>query len=225
MLTSYPKHGLHRSTVGVAIRLKPEQASSCPEVVTRRGGRRDGLRALGVGVLVLGSACATDGTSGRASPGLAPPEPQLDLVREVPWPAPYASDPTWLRARDGDDLDRARLGHRESAEALLDAVRLGGSLGRVALAALAHASDRGEQRGALCELSGRTEPASLSLVLDALFDSVLNAPASEEDRPDADARCAQTLERIAGGSDATPTERDRAGVVLDRLRAPRGQAR
>lgn len=177
-------------------------------------------RALLAAALLL-SACARDGSSSATASAPAPEAPLLDLSGDAPWPAAYSADPLWLRAAAGDDLDRARLARRESAASLLAAVHIGGSLGRVALSALVYASDRHAERGALCELCTRAEPSSRALLLDALFDSVINAAPTEEiGDPGADARCALVLEALARGEDATVAEQDRAAVLLGRLRAP-----
>lgn len=144
----------------------------------------------------------------------------LDLAGDAPWPAAYSTDPLWVRAAAGDDLDRARLARRESAASLLAAVRSGGSLGRVALSAFVYASDRHAERGALCELCARAEPSSRALLLDALFDTVMNAAQSEEvGDPGADARCAIALGPLVQAEDVTVAEQDRAAVLLGRLRA------
>jgi hypothetical protein len=202
--------------------------SPAPPSARRRERLRAPRRARGstlacaLSWALLGSAgCARDGSSSSSASAPAAQEPQLDLIGDAPWPAAYSADPLWVRAAAGDDLDRARLGRRESAGALLDAVRSGGSLGRVALSAFAYASDRRSERHALCELCARAEPSSRALLVQTLLDTVLNAPPAEEARdPDADARCARTLEAIEQNSDATPTERDGARVLLGRLRAP-----
>lgn len=180
------------------------------------------LPCILLGSALLLPACAREGSSGAtASAAAAPQEPLLDLAGDTPWPAEYASDPVWVRAAAGDDLDQARLARRENAASLVAAVRSGGSLGRVALSALAYASDRRAARGALCELYARAEPSSKALLLDALLDTLLHAPPSEEtDEPGDDARCTQALGALAMREDATAAERDRAAVLLGRLRAP-----
>jgi hypothetical protein len=203
--------------------------SGCPAVRTvwrfalrlnRLEGRRTLPCALLASALLLGS-CARDGSSSATASAPAPEEPLLDLGGEAPWPAAYSGDPLWVRAAAGDDLDRARLARRESAASLLAAVRSGGSLGRVALSALVYASDRHAERGALCELCAHAEPSSRALLLDALFDTVINAaPTEETGDPGADARCTLVLEALVQGEDVTVAERDRAAVLLGRLRAP-----
>ncbi len=165
--------------------------------------------------------CVTDSApeSSASVAGATVDVPALDLMAETAWPAEYGADPLWVRAGAGDDLDQARLARRESAESLVAAVAQGGSLGRVALASLSHASDRRAARGALCALLARATPASLGPLLAALLDVVMDAPATEESLdPDADARCAEAVEGVTRRELPTPFDRDRAQVVLSRLR-------
>jgi hypothetical protein len=183
--------------------------------------RRRRLPCALLGSALLFGACARDGSSSATASAPAPEEPLLDLSGEGAWPAEYSSDPLWVRAAAGDDIDRARLARRESAASLLAAVRSGGSLGRVALSALVYASDRHTERGALCELCTRAEPSSRALLLDALLDTVINAAPSEEAAdPGADARCMRMLEALAQSGKTTVTEQDRMAVLSGRLRAP-----
>jgi hypothetical protein len=181
-------------------------------------GRRLGfLAALALAL----TACVTDNApeSSASLAGASAAEPGLDLMAEAAWPAEYMADPLWVRAGGGDDLDQARLARRESAESLVGAVARGGSLGRVALASLSYASDRRAARGALCALLPRAKEASLGPLLAALLDVVMDAPATEEALdPDADARCAQAVEEVTRRELPTPFDRDRAQVVLSRLR-------
>lgn len=166
-------------------------------------------------------ACVTDNTPKRSAPvaGANAAEPALDLTSETAWPAEYMADPLWVRAAAGDDLDQARLARRENAESLVAAVAQGGSLGRVALASLSYASDRRVARGPLCALLSRAKQASLGPLLAALLDVVMDAPATEEALdPDADARCAEAVEGVTRRELPTPFDRDRAQVVLSRLR-------
>jgi hypothetical protein len=193
------------------------------------GGRRSPppptMAARGRWALVacafLAAGCARDGTSSATASPPVPEEPRLDLFADAPWPPAYTADPLWVRASAGDDLDRARLARRENAGSLLGVVQSGGSLGRVALSAFAYSSDRRSVRLALCELCGRAAASSRGLLLDALLDAVLNAPPTEETRDaNADARCTRALEALVQSADTAPAERDRAAVVLGRLRAP-----
>lgn len=181
-------------------------------------GRRLGLLAA-LGLALPG--CVTDNApeSSASVAGATAAVPALDLLADTTWPAEYDADPLWVRAAAGDDLDQARLARRESAESLVAAVAQGGSLGRVALASLSHASDRRTARGALCALLARATPASLGPLLAALLDAVMDAPATEESvDPDADARCAEVVEGVTRRALPTPFDRDRAQVVLSRLR-------
>lgn len=162
---------------------------------------------------------------GRGSAaGSEPPSaaaPALDLVGDATWPAPYASDPLWLRASTGDDIDHARLAQRESAQSLSSALAHGGSLGRTALLALAYARDRRDARGALCELLEGPSPATSRLLLHALHEVVVDGPPTEESVDlHTDARCARILRELTQGTTLSAADRDRAAVTITRLEAP-----
>jgi len=145
--------------------------------------------------------------------------PLLDLSTESTWPSPYALDPLWRRAQTGTDFDQARLAERESADSLVTAVRVGGSLGRTALGALRYASDRREIRGRLCALVPGSGPATLSLLLDALHEVVTNAPLTEDSvARDGDAPCSEKLLEVSRRAELSPTDQDRVNGVLAALR-------
>ena len=146
--------------------------------------------------------------------------PSLDLEGDATWPAPYASDPVWLRASTGDDIDHARLAQRESALTLSSALLHGGSLGRTALLALAYAPDRREARGALCDLVKGPNAATSSSLLRALHQAVVDGPPTEESVDvQIDARCARILRELMRGATLSPSDRDRAAGTLARLEA------
>jgi hypothetical protein len=173
--------------------------------------------------LALGLACVTDSTPENSASLRAARthEPAFELSSDAPWPAEYSGDPLWTRAAAGDDFDRARLARREGAAGLLRAIERGGRLGRVALASLEYASDRGGGRGALCAWVARADATSRGPLLAALLDVVMNAPPIEEAfDPAADARCPAILEALAQPAGPTPSEQDQAAAVLARLRAP-----
>ena len=167
-------------------------------------------------------ACVRDNTADSAAGGPQPAgPPPLVLTSDAPWPPRYASDPTWSRAAARDDFALARLAGREGAEALLAAVGEGGSLARVALAALPFAPDRHAARGGLCALLPRVDAASRSLLLAALFDVVIGAPMTDDSvDPGADAICARELDAAARLEPQPPIDRDRALAVRGRLRSP-----
>jgi hypothetical protein len=160
----------------------------------------------------LALGCFTDAARrGRADPGAAPASPPVDLVSDTPWPPAYGDDPLWRRASTGSDFEHARLAQRESAASLLMALRVGGSLGRTALAALPFASDRREVVGPLCELVLGPAPATSSLLLASLYEALSDAPRSEESvDPRADAACASQLRQLAESDSSSPEDRDRA---------------
>ena len=135
----------------------------------------------------------------------------FSLVEDTQWPEPYLADPLWLRAREGDDIDRARLAGRENALALLSALSHGGSLGRTALAALQFATDRRGVRSELCGLAARAEAPTLGLLTAALLEALTNAPRSEETLDArADAACARVLAEIELRPSASREDKDRA---------------
>ena len=171
-------------------------------------------------VALLAVGCVTDNTpeSGASVGPRTSGPPPLDLVGDAPWPSPYDADPVWRRAAAGNDMDLARLARRENADALVAAVYRGGSLGRTALAALPYAADRHSARGSLCAGLSRAEGPSLSLLLDGLFDAVVEAPRTVESLDAAaDARCSEALGAL-GGALPSPGDRDLVASVLDRLR-------
>lgn len=158
--------------------------------------------------------------AGGQATGVALPPP-LDLMREQAWPAAYADDPLWRRASTGDDIDDARLAQRESASSLLVALEQGGSLGRTALRALGHASDRREARGELCKLLLGPDERTASALLEVLYELLMDAPVTEESvDSQADARCVSTLAQLSERERVSLADRDRAQVALARLRAP-----
>lgn len=161
---------------------------------------------------------APDKSAGSTTPNEPPP---LTLSGDAPWPARYAAEPRWVRARAGDDFALARLASHESAESLVAAVAEGGSLGRVALQAVPYAPDRYATRGPLCALLPRADAAGRGLLLAALFDAVIGAPPSEDAvDPAADALCARELEAAAQLEPQAPVDRDRALAVRGRLQMP-----
>jgi hypothetical protein len=168
----------------------------------------------------LALGCVPDGAQrGQGSERAAVAPPPLSLAAPQPWPPAYASDPLWQRASEGNDLDQARLAQRESALTLLVAVGQGGSLGLTALRSLAHASDRREARSGLCELLLRADAATRPLLLEAIYEALVNGAVTEDslDR-DADARCSQLLDPISRDA-AQPAERDLALGAMHALTA------
>jgi len=177
---------------------------------------------LGTACACAAVACVRDNAPDSAAGGPQPAgPPPLVLTGDAPWPARYASDTTWSRAAARDDFALARLASREGAESLLAAVGEGGSLGRVALAALPYAPDRHAARGGLCGLLPRADAASRSWLLEALLDVVIAAPVTDDSLdPGADALCARELDAAARLEPQAPIDRDRALAVRGRLRSP-----
>jgi len=187
--------------------------------------RQRGFRAS-VGLALLSAfitaGCFRDNASDSAAGGpQAAGLPPLVLTGDAPWPPRYGGDPFWARAAGGDDFALARLAGRESPESLLEAVGEGGSLGRAALRALPYARDRYAARGPLCALLPRADATGRALLLEALFEAVMGAPAPEGAvDPAADALCAQALDATIALEPQAPVDRDRALAVRGRLRAP-----
>jgi hypothetical protein len=179
------------------------------------------LVVCGSGITATACQSLQGGSASTSGGATAVPEgPVLDLSAESPWPAPYASDPLWRRAENGTDFEQARLAERESAEALVAAVRVGGSLGRTALGALRYASERREIRGQLCDLVPGPAPATLSLLLDALHEVVTDAPVTEDSLArDGDAACADKLLEVSRRAELSPADQDRVQALLAALRA------
>jgi hypothetical protein len=225
-----PNAGCHRvrSVLRFALRLnRLEGARGCEGMPTRSAvTRRWGAvftRRLACVAFALGFGCVTDNAPESSASAAAPraSEPSLDLTGEAAWPPEYTSDPLWVRASSGDDIDQARLARRENAESLLVAVAQGGSLGRAALAALPYAGDRRGAQGALCALLARADAASLGPLLAALYEVVMNAPRMEDPTdPSAERRCVDALTNSTRREPGRPEDRDRAQVVIARLRAP-----
>jgi hypothetical protein len=185
--------------------------------------RHRGLPArIGLVCALSGVACVRDNAPESAAGGQEPAgPPPLVLTGDAPWPGRYASDATWTRAAGRDDFALARLAGREGAQSLLAAAGEGGSLGRVALAALPYAPDRYAVRGGLCALLPRADAASRALLLEALFDAVIGAPVTDDSLdPGADALCARELDAAARLEPQAPIDRDRALAVRGRLRSP-----
>lgn len=175
-------------------------------------------------LLAAGLASCVPERSQRASTtGDEPPSAAanaIDLTADAIWPAPYASDPAWLRASTGDDIDHARLAQRESALGLVEALAQGGSLGRAALRALPYAPDRYDARGALCELIPARNPESSSMLLEVLHQVIVDGPSTEESiDAQADARCARALMELTSASALSASDRDRAAGAVTRLDA------
>lgn len=167
------------------------------------------------------SACFPD----RAGRGHPPDErsagPALDLAGDLPLPPPYAADPLWASAAQGDDFAAARLGRQDSAEVLLEALQQGGSLGRTALGALAYARDRRSVLGRSCELATHATPATTSLLLASILEILENAPRTEESVDTAgSAACVASLRQLSERQGQNPTDHDRAESALSRLEVP-----
>lgn len=163
----------------------------------------------GIALLSCVPDAARRGQAGRERS--APERPALDLAQELPWPAPYDADPVWRRAAAGDDFDRARLGRSAGAASLLEALSLGGSLGRTALAALPFARDRRQVIGGLCDLALGPVPPTSSWLLGAIYEALADGPRTEESvDPAADALCASNLRQLSERSGVSPEDRDRA---------------
>lgn len=174
--------------------------------------------ALGLALMAAALPCCTRQVSTSEGDAVPPAPPPFSLVGDAPWPGPYASDPLWLEAARGDDIDRARLAQRETASMLLAAIERGGSLGRTALRTLEFAADRLDIQADLCGLAGRAEASSLGLLLEALLEALSNAPRNEEtEDARADAECLRVFTEINQRPNVASADRDLAQGAARRI--------
>ncbi|HVZ36409.1 MAG TPA: hypothetical protein VG963_28465, partial [Polyangiaceae bacterium] len=123
---------------------------------------------------------------------------------------------------------QARLAQREGAAGLCDALGLGGSLGRTALAALRYAPDRRETLGPLCEFAANATPASRARLIDVMYEAAMEGPRSEPSSDPAErAACLAKLEQSSERQGQSPAERDRVAALRESLQpgVPVGKAR
>lgn len=205
------------------------------------GRRAPDARASGRGALLLGAAAllAAAGTLGcnacSRAPEAVPPEsegaarPVASAVRpRAPSfrPAEPAADsgvlgsPAWRLAAGGDPAALVELAVTEGAAGLLEVARGGGTAGRVALAALAHAPDAEAVVGVVCDWSRTADAADAALVLGAVH-QVLARPPTGNERfdPDGVASCAVALLAVASRTDLDPVARDLGASALAMLHA------
>ena len=154
---------------------------------------------------------------GSAQDASAPVVAASSPVRRV---SPRAADPIWLRAKDEDPLERARLAEAVGALGLLEGVEDGGEIAAVALAALPLADDgeialRRLGEIALERLEAPPSPAgapaagpSLALILEAIL-GIAGQPRRQREPLDHEGAraCGQALLVIAGRSGADPAAR------------------
>lgn len=133
--------------------------------------------------------------------------------------SPRASDPMWLRAKDEDPLERARLAEAVGAAGLLEGVEDGGEIAEVALGALPLADD-GElalrRLGELAIVRLEAPPGagaaaarpSLAQILEAIL-GIAGQPDRQREPLDREGAraCGQALLVIAGRAGADPAAR------------------
>jgi hypothetical protein len=153
-----------------------------------RCGRRPALSPAGP----LGSAMASASSE-------APLVRIPDFSPDVPVSSPWAEDPVWQRAGEGDPIDLARLAQREGAAGLLDAIEAGGKVGLVALRALPWADDAELVLGRICAIAERTRPDRTLYLLEAIRGVLAQRPRQAERLDGAGrARCGAALEALVG---------------------------
>lgn len=122
------------------------------------------------------------------------------------------SDPLWVRAKDEDELERARLAEAVGAAGLMEGVEEGGEVAVTALSALPYADDGEIALRRLGELSLAAEPAALDGLVTAIL-GVAGRPSRSREALDAEGAraCGEALLVLAGRA-ALPAEM-RAKVV------------
>jgi hypothetical protein len=148
---------------------------------------------------------------------LRPGEPNL--------PNRFQNDALWQRARGAQEIDLMLLANREGALGLLEALRVGRSVGLTALAALPHADDSALALSRLCGLLASEKDPSLP-VLQAVQGIVARPPEPRE----AIARsgyveCLPVVERLALLQSLDPGKHDLASSAAGLLREHREAAR
>ena len=176
-------------------------------------------------LVVLAVACAG---AGRAGPGAGAPEASPRAAStsgeslsfddsEPSKPGRMQGDASWQRAMDLDPIALARLAELEGAMGLLEGVRLGGSVGNVALHALAYAPDGELALGPLCEMTKRVTGPSLDAILAALLGIAEGiAPDTERIGAEGVRSCRKILASVAAPR-VTAQQRDMAEAVHAQL--------
>lgn len=157
-------------------------------------------------------AAADAGTGADAGAGARAPRPE----------SPRRSDPLWLRAKDEDPLERARLAEAVGAAGLLDGLEDGGDIAETALSALPYADDADLALRRLGELALAAGPAEVDALLDTILAIAGKPPRSREALDPEGARaCGAALITLAGKQTLSRESRARA-VSAARALAEKG---
>jgi hypothetical protein len=159
---------------------------------------------------------ASKGTS-RGSPAAAPSSAEAPRP-----PSPRLSDPRWVRAKDEDPLERARLAEAVGAAELLLGVEDGGEVAETALAALPFADDADLALGKLGSKALSAAPPELSPLLEAIL-AIAGRPARPREPldPEGARACGEAMVTIASRT-SLPREPRALAVSAARALAERG---
>lgn len=172
---------------------------------------------------VLGAGCSPGPRGGEAVPpasSSAPPgSPPLASARP---PSPRATEPLWIRARDEDLLERARLAEAVGAAGLLLGFSDGGETAETALLALPHADDADIALRRLGEAALAADAASLPGLLEAIH-GIAGRPARAREPldPEGARACGEAMVSLAGRA-SLPREARALAVSAARALAERG---
>jgi hypothetical protein len=174
---------------------------------------------------VLGAGCSPGPRGGEAVPpasasSSAPPgSPPLASARP---PSPRATDPLWIRARDEDPLERARLAEAVGAAGLLLGFSDGGETAETALLAMPFADDAEIALRRLGEAALVADAASLPGLLEAIH-GIAGRPARAREPldPEGARACGEAMVSLAGRA-SLPRETRALAVSAARALAERG---
>lgn len=149
----------------------------------------------------------------------AAPAPALTATDQPP-PSHFQQDALWEKAiEDGDDIDLATLADREGASGLLDALEVGGQVGRTALMAMPFASDAPVAYRRLSQVVLLTRDETPQREIVQVIHDIALRPRHLREPVDEDGRtaCAEALLRIAR-DDGRP--RETRSLAVSTLRLP-----
>lgn len=175
------------------------------------------------GALLFGAPGCSPGSRGGEPPPAATPGssgssavlPSASAIARPP--SPRLSDPLWIRARDEDPLERARLAEAVGAAELLLALEDGGQVAETALAALPFADDADSALGKLGSMALVAPPSELPPLLESIL-GVAGRPARPREPldPEGARACADAMVTIAS---RTSLPRDTRALAVSAARA------
>jgi hypothetical protein len=189
--------------------------SSRPRGFSRRRSRR-----IAILLATLAVSCS-GGRHETAAPGSSSASASAPASAAPRGPSPRLTDARWIRARDEDPLERARLASAVGAAELLEGVEDGGETAETALGALPFADDAEIALGRLAALAA-AEPARRRRVLEAIL-GVAGRPrrARELLDPEGVRRAGEALVAIAQDR-AVPREERAIAISAARALAEKG---